>query len=60
VQQTGSFVPGPLTTAATELAYLVVIRGELITTTELDVVASVHTINPLWRGLDLIQFFVLS
>ena len=50
VQETGSFVPALLASAAIGLvsafAYLVVIRGEPISTAELDVAAGVHTIGP--------------
>jgi sugar phosphate permease len=50
VQETGSFVPALLASAAIGLvsafAYLVVIRGEPISAVELDVAAGVHTISP--------------
>ena len=50
VQATGSFVPALLASAAiglvSALAYLVVVRGEPITTAELDMVAGVNTISP--------------
>lgn len=50
VQATGSFVPALLVSAAiglfSALMYLVVIRGEPITTAELDGVAGVNTISP--------------
>jgi sugar phosphate permease len=50
VQATGSFVPALLASAViglvSALAYLVVIRGEPISSAELDVVAGVHTISP--------------
>jgi sugar phosphate permease len=50
VQATGSFVPALLVSAAiglfSALMYLVVIRGEPITTVELDGVAGVNTVSP--------------
>jgi sugar phosphate permease len=50
VQATGSFVPALLVSAGiglvSALMYLVVIRGEPITTAELDVVAGLNTISP--------------
>ena len=50
VQESGSFVPALLTSAAiglvSALAYLVVIRGEPISVAELDAVSGVNTIRP--------------
>jgi cyanate permease len=50
VQATGSFKPALLSSAAiglvSALAYLLIVRGEPITTPELDVVAGVNTISP--------------
>jgi cyanate permease len=50
VQATGSFVPALLASAViglvSALAYLVVVRGEPISTAELDVVAGGHTMSP--------------
>jgi hypothetical protein len=50
VQATGSFVPALLASAAiglvSALAYLLIIRGEPITTAELDAVAGSHPISP--------------
>jgi sugar phosphate permease len=50
VQATGSFEPALLVSAAiglvSALAYLVVIRGEPISTAELDVVAGANTVSP--------------
>ncbi len=50
VQATGSFVPALLASAAiglvSVLAYLVIVRSEPITTSELDVVAGINTISP--------------
>ena len=51
VQASGSFTPALLVSAAiglfSALMYLVVIRGEPITTAELDVVAGVDTVRPM-------------
>jgi sugar phosphate permease len=50
VQATGSFVPALLASAVigllSALAYLVVVRGEPISSAELDVVSGSHTISP--------------
>ena len=57
VQSTGSFEPALLASAAiglvSAIAYLIIVRGEPITTSELDIVAGINTIRPTVIAMSL-------